>query len=98
MKLFRTTITLLCALGALIGIPAVAQETSPYSKFGYGTLGDNATSTQRQMGGTGYAMHSGRQINAMNPASYASVDSMTFLFDMGVDVSLYWRQDASGKR
>lgn len=98
MKLFRTTITLLCALGALIGIPAGAQETSPYSKFGYGTLGDNATSTQRQMGGTGYAMHSARQINAMNPASYASVDSMTFLFDMGVDVSLYWRQDASGKQ
>ncbi len=98
MKLFRTTITLLCALSALIGIPAVAQETSPYSKFGYGTLGDNATSTQRQMGGTGYAMHSGRQINVMNPASYASVDSMTFLFDMGVDVSLYWRQDASGKQ
>lgn len=99
MKLFRTTIiTLMCALGAMICGTATAQETSPYSKFGYGMLGDNATSGQRQMGGTGYAMHSGRQINAMNPASYASVDSMTFLFDMGVDVSLYWRQDASGKQ
>lgn len=98
MKLFRTTIiTLTCALAALTGLSASAQETSPYSKFGYGMLGDNATSTQRQMGSTGYAMHSGRQINVMNPASYASVDSLTFLFDMGVDVSLYWRQDAVGK-
>ena len=100
MKLFRTTIiTLVCALGGIIGVTgASAQETSPYSKFGYGMLGDNATSTQRQMGSTGYAMHSGRQINAMNPASYADVDSMTFLFDLGVDVSLYWRQDDSGKQ
>ncbi len=55
MKLIRTTITFLCALGALICLSpaAKAQETSPYSKFGYGSLGDNATSTQRQMGGTG---------------------------------------------
>lgn len=99
MKLFRTTIiTLTCALAAITGLQASAQETSPYSKFGYGMLGDNATSTQRQMGSTGYAMHSGRQINVMNPASYASVDSLTFLFDMGVDVSLYWRQDDAGKQ
>lgn len=98
MKIFRTTfISLLCALAALTSIPADAQETSPYSRFGYGTLGDNATSGQRQMGGTGYAMHSGRQVNAMNPASFASVDSMTFLFDLGVDVSLYWREDNAGK-
>ena len=99
MKLFRTTIiTLTCALAAITGLSASAQETSPYSKFGYGMLGDNATSTQRQMGSTGYAMHSGRQVNVMNPASYASVDSMTFLFDRGVDVSLYWRQDNAGKQ
>lgn len=100
MKIFRTTIfTLTCAIAALTGLTGSAQnETSPYSKFGYGLLGDNATSAQRQMGSTGYAMHSGRQINVMNPASYASVDSMTFLFDMGVDVSLYWRQDNSGKQ
>ncbi|WP_286333550.1 hypothetical protein [Duncaniella freteri] len=100
MKLIRTTITFLCALGALICLSpaAKAQETSPYSKFGYGSLGDNATSTQRQMGGTGYAMHSGRQINAMNPASYASVDSLTFLFDIGVDVTRYTRKDATGSQ
>ena len=37
--------------------------TSPYSKFGYGFLNDNATSAQRAMGGVGYAMNSGRQID-----------------------------------
>ena len=40
------------------------------------------------MGGIGYAMSSGRQINVMwNPASYACIDSLTFLFDMGVGTS-----------
>lgn len=75
-------------IAALSFTAAFAQQTSsPYSKFGYGLLRDNATSAQRQMGGVGYAMTSGRQINVMNPASYSRIDSLTFLFDMGVDAS-----------
>ncbi len=62
-----------------------AQTVSPYSQYGFGLLDNNATSAQMQMGGVGYAMSSGRQINVMNPASYAAADSMTFLFDMGLD-------------
>ena len=87
------------AMVAASAMEATAQNTtSPYSRYGYGLLGDNATSAQRQMGGTGYAMHSGRQINAMNPASYAFCDSMTFLFDIGADLSLFWRNDNSGRQ
>ncbi len=67
--------------------------TSPYSKFGYGFLNDNASSAQRAMGGVGYAMNSGRQINAMNPASYASIDSLTFLFDMGLNFNTIWSSE-----
>ena len=36
------------------------------------------------MGGVGYALHNNRQINVMNPASYVSMDSLTFLFDIGL--------------
>ncbi len=72
----------------LSGMVSQAQITSPYSKFGYGLLNDNATSAQRQMGGVGYGMNSGRQINVMNPASYAATDTLTFLFDMGVDFTV----------
>lgn len=72
-----------------ICLGAAAQNTdSPYSSFGYGLLRDNATSMQRQMGGIGYAMFGGRQINVMNPASYCRIDSLTFLFDMGAEVSM----------
>ncbi len=73
---------------ALFTLSAAAQDTgSAYSRLGYGLLRNNATSMQRQMGSVGYAMRSGRQINVLNPASYAAIDSMTFLFDMGIDFS-----------
>ena len=72
----------------------LAQDTtSPYSKFGYGLLRDNATSSQRAMGGVGYAMRNGRQINVMNPASYAAIDSTTFLFDTGVTLTNLWSDE-----
>ena len=76
------------AMIALFTLSAAAQDTgSAYSRLGYGLLRNNATSMQRQMGSVGYAMRSGRQINVLNPASYAAIDSMTFLFDMGIDFS-----------
>ena len=75
------------------GLLSAQNTTSPYSMYGYGILQDGATSSQRQMGGIGYAMQSGRQINAMNPASYASIDSLTFLWDIGANMSMSWRKD-----
>lgn len=82
-------------LMSVIALTAMAQNTviTPYSRYGYGILSDNASSMQRSMGGVGYAMNSGRQINVMNPASYAAMDSLTFLFDMGVDVTSLWSKE-----
>lgn len=71
-------------------------QDSPYSMLGYGVLNDHVSASQRQMGGVGYAMRNSRQINVMNPASYAAIDSMTFLFDIGADVSLYRATEAGG--
>ena len=76
---------------------AHADVNTPYSMYGYGVIGDRATSMQRQMGGIGYAMQSGRQINVMNPASYASVDSLTFLWDMGAGMNMQWSKDQTGR-
>ena len=95
MKIKSLLILALIAVATASGLSA-QNTTSPYSKFGYGLLRDNATSAQRQMGGVGYAMRSGRQVNVMNPAAYAGMDSLTFLFDMGTDVSLFWRKDNTG--
>lgn len=79
-----------------LGVTAVSAQNgtmTPYSRYGYGILNDNATAAQRAMGGVGYAMNSGRQINVMNPASYAACDSLTFLFDMGIGLTTMWQSE-----
>lgn len=86
----RIYILMLIVLG--LTLSSQAQDNRQYSMYGYGLLSDRATSMQRQMGSVGYAMHSGRQINVMNPASYASIDSLTFLFDIGADLSVIWQK------
>lgn len=98
MKVFKTFFPLLLFAAALLPSAATAQNgtMTPYSQFGYGILRDNATAAQQAMGGVGYGMNSGRQINVMNPASYARVDSITFLFDMGVDMTLLWANEDDG--
>ncbi len=80
----------------LVGTTASAQTiTSPYSRLGMGILGDNATGIQSSMGGVGIAMQNGRQINVMNPASYSQVDSLTFLWDIGLDLTNSWSTEGS---
>lgn len=91
--------TIIALLLAVTTMAAAAQNstTSPYSKIGYGLLSDNATGVQRSMGGVGYAMQNGRNINAMNPASYSQVDSLTFLWDVGLDLTNLWSKEGDTK-
>lgn len=98
MKINKTIIAIAVAITALAA-SAQNSVTSPYSRYGYGLLNDNVTSTQRAMGSVGYAMNSGRQINVMNPASYAAIDTLTFLFDIGGNVRNNWSTEtqADGK-
>ena len=97
MKILRYLLLSIAALACSSVAQAQANTTSPYSMFGYGILNDYATSSQRAMGGVGYAMNGGRQINVMNPASYAAIDSLTFLFDTGIDVSILQAEEGDKK-
>jgi hypothetical protein len=76
----------------------VAQNNtnSPYTRFGYGQLIDTYTAEQRAMGGLAIANRNPSSINAVNPASYTSVDSLTFMFDMGFTGLLSRFSDVSG--
>ena len=79
-----------CLLMAATISGAFAQggTKSPYSQFGLGALGDYSQSMSRGMNGVGYGLRQGNQVNTLNPASYAGVDSLTMLFDMGLSASL----------
>lgn len=71
---------------ATLTTSAFAQSTtnSPYSQFGLGDLTDQSVSFNKGMNGVGLAMRRGYEVNPMNPASYSSIDSLTFLFDAGM--------------
>lgn len=77
---------IILALASPVALAEEIAEASPYSMMGYGALNDHISASQRAMGGIGYALNSKRQINVKNPASYAAIDSMTFLFDIGANV------------
>ena len=90
MTLFmRTTFLksfLLVLLLACLGFGAMAQADvdSPYSLFGVGQVRDKSMNARLQgMGGVANAMFGGGMINAENPASYAKIDTLAFLFDAG---------------
>lgn len=64
---------------------AVSQNNtnSPYTRFGYGDISDATATELRGMGGVSLGNRSQNTINSVNPASYSSVDSLTFMFDLG---------------
>lgn len=69
---------------------------SPYTRFGYGDLSDTNSGEQRAMGGVSLGSHSKSSINTVNPASYSSVDSMTFMFDLGTSALISRFSNTSG--
>lgn len=76
-----------------LSLTAQNNTNSPYTRFGYGELGDRSFGAGRAMGGVGFGLRSPKQINPMNPASYSCMDSLTFLFDFGVAGQLSWFDD-----
>jgi hypothetical protein len=81
-------------IGIQVALVAQNNTNSPYTRYGYGTLADRSFGAGRSMGGVGYGLRSSRQINPMNPASYSSMDSLTFLFDAGA--SMYFSRYSDG--
>ena len=73
---------LLIAFG--LNSTAVAQENSPYSRYGLGDLTPNQNIFTRGMGGISAATNEGRSINFTNPASLSGL-GLT-IFDLGAEV------------
>lgn len=56
---------------------------SPYTRFGYGELADYSSGISKGMGGVSLGLRTKSSVNTANPASYTSIDSMTFIFEVG---------------
>ncbi|WP_165044514.1 hypothetical protein [Dysgonomonas sp. ZJ709] len=89
---------LLIAIMACFFCSVGAQTNSPYSRYGYGVLRDQVVGPSKGMGGIGYGLRNSLSANPSNPASYSGVDSLTFLFDVGVFANKAKLSDNSGSR
>ncbi len=68
--------------------------TSPYSMFGIGETRFNQNFRNIGMGGLGIAFRDHTSINDVNPASYTSSDSLSFVFE-ATALSHFYRQSTS---
>lgn len=67
-----------------IRVSGQADLSSPYSRFGLGDINSGSPSTiLKGMGGISNAMSDKSLLNPNNPASYANLDSLSFVFDAG---------------
>ncbi|MBN2522860.1 MAG: hypothetical protein JXB24_06275 [Bacteroidales bacterium] len=57
---------------------------NPYSRFAIGDLINTGLGYNRSLGGSSIALRPFNQINYLNPASYTSQDTMSFLFQGGI--------------
>lgn len=69
--------------------------SSPYSRFGFGVLSGTSFGRGEGMGGIGIGTRSNLQINLANPASYTSIDSLTFLMQFGIDSRFTYSETAT---
>ena len=87
-------IALICAMAA----SAQSSGTnSPYSRYGWGTLNDEAMGFNKAMGAVALGMRDPNIINRQNPASYSDMDSLRFLFDIGISLQNCWMREGGTK-
>lgn len=84
----KKTFIVASALAISLSANAQSSTNSPYSQYGLGTLAERSAGFNRGMNGIGLGFHDHNQVNTLNPASYASLDSLSFIFDMGLSGQL----------
>ena len=73
-----------------VGGAAFAQTAgtnSSYSRFGLGLLHDQSHGFSKSMGGAAIGVRIGNVVNTTNPASYSAIDSLSLIFDVGMNAS-----------
>ena len=82
------------------GLSGFAQNnntTSPFSRYGIGDLHHYGYGRTAAMGGASLGSRHSVQINSANPASYNANDSLSFIFDFGIDGTYSKYKSSTGK-
>jgi hypothetical protein len=81
-------ITFICLFTFVFTAEGQKLVNSPYSRFNMGTLNPVGPFRGLSMGGTGTGIRDNNSIYFMNPASYSSLDTNSFVFDFGMDYGI----------
>lgn len=81
----KTLLILLIALTTNILSFSQSVINSPYTRFGIGEIDRNGFNHSKAMGGLATGLRKSNQINYMNPAAISSQDTMSFIFDIGIN-------------
>lgn len=64
-----------------------SDNASPYSRFGLGTMPMRVNGNTTSMAGAGLGLSYRNYVNVNNPATYSNIDSLTFVLDIGMNLS-----------
>ena len=84
IKIKRFSLLIVFFATTLVTFGQNTGTNSPYGRFGFGVLSTPSFGASEQMGGISFGLRRSQQVNPGNPASYSAIDSMTFIFDLGV--------------
>ncbi len=88
----RFTRILVIISAVLISSSAIAQENSPYSRYGIGDVVPNQNVVNRGMGGISAGYSDFQSINFVNPASLGNLSSLGYrsstIFDLGGEIDI----------
>jgi len=79
------TVVMVLIVCGLSGFAQNNNTTSPFSRYGLGDLHHYGYGRTAAMGGASLGSRHSVQINSANPASYTANDSLSFIFDFGID-------------
>jgi len=79
-----------------INAHAQVRIDSPYSRYGIGDLKLANNAKTEALGGLSFSLNDRARINTNNPASYAAIDSSSFVFDAGFSGLLLETKSLSG--
>lgn len=95
MKYFQKVIYTIFVLAISVSSIGQNNTASPYSLHGIGELANVAYGRNLALGGTGYGIRSNQYLNIKNPASLTAIDSLSFLFETGVNLKSTLSQTTS---
>lgn len=80
----------------VINVQAQVSVDSPYSRYGIGDLNLTNNAKTMGLGGLSYSINDATRINSNNPASYAAIDSSSFVWDAGFSGLLLGSKTTTG--